>query len=248
MERLVFLFRQGFLFSLLLRQALELGFGLLELRHEFVVVEQGREHQGAHHLSGLDVAVVVEAYNPSALAEVQSALVEEVLPLGVDAGKHHSDGDARGAVTRDVAAVVAKTFLGLGNRRRLVVEGIRTGAHVGVLRAARGIAAGILLHRGDELVDLRRVLLRELHAESLGEDFEDVAGRGVGILDGLLAALGLTERLAVLIHMEVLLEEQGAECGRRTDEGGVVRSFLLRQVVVGLSVADDCSTQKSDDT
>ena len=63
----------------------------LLLLHEGIVVEQGGEYECSDHLSGLDVAVVVEAYDPSAFSEVQSALEELVLSFGVDGGKYHSD-------------------------------------------------------------------------------------------------------------------------------------------------------------
>ena len=46
--------------------------------------------------------------------------------------------------------------------------------------------------------------------------------------------------------MEVLLEKEGAKCWRRPDEGGVEGSFLLCQVVIGLSVSNDGYEQKRD--
>ena len=72
-------------------QALELFLCFGELVHEVFVVEECGEYECSDHLSGLDVAVVVEAYDPSAFSEVQSALEELVLSFGVDGGKYHSD-------------------------------------------------------------------------------------------------------------------------------------------------------------
>ena len=166
-----------------------------------------------------------------------------VLPFGIDTGKHHRNGDTGCAMARDVAAIIAKAFFCLRNGCGFVVEGVWTRSHVFVLRATGGIASGILFHSGDELVDFGGVLFGERHAESFGEDFQEVIRTGVGILDGLLAAFGLSECLAILVHVEVLFEQKGTEFWWRADEGGVERGFFFRQVVVRLSVSNDSCEQ-----
>ena len=142
---------------------------------------------------------------------------------------------------------MAKPFLSFGHCCRLVVKGVGTCALIEVLRATGCVAASVFFHPVDELIDFGRSVFRERHAEGFGEDLQDVVGRSVGVLDGLLAALSRAECLAVLIHVEVLFEQQRAECRRRSDEDGIVWSLFFCQIVIGLSVGDDGREQKCDD-
>ena len=98
------------LFPFLL-QICELFLGFGELLHELIVVDEGGKDECTDHLPCLDVAVVMEADNPAAFAELEAALEELVLPLGIDACQDHRYCDTCCAVARDVASVVAKAFL-----------------------------------------------------------------------------------------------------------------------------------------
>ena len=90
----------GTLFNMnLLFQAVELGSGLEELCPELLVVQQSGKNQSTNHLTGLDIAVMMEADNPTAVTKVQTAFVELVLPFGIDSGKNHRYSDSGCAVS-----------------------------------------------------------------------------------------------------------------------------------------------------